>query len=82
ATLLTEGLVKTKRHLPETDRMVKALLLFNAVVLTTLFISFAWARLLLTLALGATVVVSLLLAVYGMKRGVVHARYYLVSFIF
>lgn len=82
STLLTEGLLNTKRHLPETDRMIKALLLFNAVVLTTLFISFDWARLLLTLALAATLVVSLLLAVYGMKRGVVHARYYIVSLIF
>lgn len=81
-TLLTEGLLNTKRHLPETDRMIKSLLIFNAVVLTTLFISLEWARLLLVLALSATLAVSLLLAGYGMKRGLVHARYYSVSLIF
>lgn len=81
-TLLTEGLLNTKRHLPETDRMIKSLLIFNAVVLTTLFISLEWARLLLVLALSSTLAVSLLLAAYGMKRGLVHARYYAVSLIF
>ncbi|AUD14371.1 MULTISPECIES: ATP-binding protein [unclassified Planococcus (in: firmicutes)] len=81
-TLLTEGLLNTKRHLPETDRMIKSLLIFNAVVLTTLFISLEWARLLVVLALSSTLAVSLLLAAYGMKRGLVHARYYAVSLIF
>lgn len=80
-TLLTEGLLNTKRHLPEADRMIKSLLVFNAAVLTTLFISFEWARLLLVLALSSTVAVSLLLAAYGMKRGLVHARYYSISLI-
>ncbi|ALS76566.1 hypothetical protein AUC31_15720 [Planococcus rifietoensis] len=81
-TLLTEGLLNTKRHLPETDRMIKSLLIFNAVVLTTLFISLEWGRLLLVLSLSSTLAVSLLLAAYGMKRGLVHARYYTVSLIF
>lgn len=81
-TLLTEGLLNVKRHLPEADRMVKSLLVFNAVILTTLFISFEWARLLLTLALGVTLLASLSLAAHGMKRGVVHARYYALSLLF
>ena len=81
-TLLTEGLLHTKRHVPEADRIMKVLLLLNTAVLTTLFISFEWARLLLVLALGSTVLVSLLLTAYSMKRGLVHARYYAVSLIF
>lgn len=81
-TLLTEGILNTKRNLPETDRVIKSLLVFNGMVLTTLFISFEWARVLLVLALAATLAISLSLAAYGMKSGLLHARYYLLSLVF
>ncbi|MGM0897883.1 MAG: ATP-binding protein [Bacillota bacterium] len=81
-TLLTEGFLNTKRHLPETDRWIKALLIFNAMILTTLFISMEWARILLVLALSVTLAVNLLLSFYGRRRGLLHARYYAVSLIF
>ncbi|MBT2581583.1 ATP-binding protein [Planococcus sp. ISL-109] len=81
-TLLTEGLLNTKRHMPETARIIKSLVVFNAAVLTTLFISIEWARLLLWFVLALTLVISLLITFQGRKRGLVHARFYALSLLF
>lgn len=80
--LLTESFLSTKRYLPETDRMIKSMLVFNAAVLTTLFISIEWARLLLWLALAATLAISLFISFQSKRRGLLHARYYIISLMF